>query len=101
MPDRPPPFTLPLVNGELSPADAAQLEVLKKHIEVRSGFNCDSYKEKCVRRRIAVRMRAHGVHTYADYGAVLARDAAEFQRLVDNLTINVSKFFRNTEVWSA
>ena len=28
-------------------------------------------------------------------------DALEFQRLVDNLTINVSKFFRNTEVWNA
>ncbi len=95
------PSTLPLVNGELSPADAAQLEVLKNYIVVRSGFNCDSYKEKCVRRRIAVRMRAHGVHTYADYTAVVARDALEFQRLVDNLTINVSKFFRNPEVWHA
>ena len=31
------------------------------------GFGCASYKDKCLRRRIAVRMRARGVHTYADY----------------------------------
>ena len=30
------------------------------------GFGCASYKEKCLRRRIAVRMRARGVHTYHD-----------------------------------
>ena len=29
------------------------------------GFGCASYKDKCLRRRIAVRMRARGVHTYA------------------------------------
>jgi chemotaxis protein methyltransferase CheR len=97
-PDRP---TLPLVNGELSEDDVAQLAGLKKQIEERSGFSCDSYKEKCVRRRIAVRMRARGVHTYGDYATLVASDPAEFQRLLDNLTVNVSKFFRNREVWEA
>ncbi len=29
------------------------------------GFGCASYKDKCLRRRIAVRMRARGVNTYA------------------------------------
>ena len=38
------------------------------------GFGCASYKEKCLRRRIAVRMRARGVHTYADYARVLDSD---------------------------
>ena len=35
------------------------------------GFGCSSYKDKCLRRRIAVRMRARGVHTYGDYGRIL------------------------------
>ena len=38
-------------------------------------FGCESYKEKCLRRRIAVRMRARGVHTYGDYARILDTDS--------------------------
>jgi chemotaxis methyl-accepting protein methylase len=65
------------------------------------GFGCASYKDKCLRRRIAVRMRARGVHTYADYAEVLDSDQAEYDRLLDALTINVTKLFRNWETYSA
>ena len=65
------------------------------------GFGCASYKEKCVRRRIAVRMRARGVHTFEEYGQVLDRDAREYDLLLDALTINVTKFFRNPETFAA
>lgn len=65
------------------------------------GFGCASYKDKCLRRRIAVRMRARGVHTYADYAQVLDQDQAEYDRLLDALTINVTKLFRNWETYSA
>jgi chemotaxis methyl-accepting protein methylase len=65
------------------------------------GFGCASYKEKCLRRRIAVRMRARGVHTYADYARVLDADGAEYERLLDALTINVTKLFRNWETYAA
>jgi chemotaxis methyl-accepting protein methylase len=58
-------------------------------------------KDKCVKRRIAVRMRARGVHTYADYARLLDQDAREYQELLDALTINVTKFFRNVETWDA
>ena len=63
------------------------------------GLACDGYKPSCLRRRLAVRMRARGVHTYAAYADVLRRDAAEYDRLLDALTINVTKFFRNRETW--
>jgi chemotaxis protein methyltransferase CheR len=65
------------------------------------GFGCSSYKEKCLRRRIAVRMRARGVHTFADYARVLDRDEREYELLLDALTINVTKFFRNPETFAA
>ncbi|MDB4916199.1 MAG: methyltransferase, CheR-type, SAM-binding domain, C-terminal [Gemmatimonadetes bacterium] len=64
------------------------------------GFGCASYKEKCLRRRIAVRMRARGVHTYADYASILDADNSEYERLLDALTINVTKLFRNWETYS-
>ncbi len=65
------------------------------------GFGCASYKEKCLRRRIAVRMRARGVHTYHEYANVLDADGAEYDRLIDALTINVTKLFRNWETYRA
>jgi chemotaxis methyl-accepting protein methylase len=64
-------------------------------------MSCGSYKDKCLKRRIAVRMRARGVHTYEDYARLLDQDAREYQELLDTLTINVTKFFRNVETWNA
>lgn len=79
--------------------DDPALDRLKHKIHRDHGFNCHLYKDKCLRRRIAVRMRARGQTTYADYSALLDRDAAEYEQLLDALTINVTKFFRNHEVW--
>ncbi len=92
---------LPLAYGELPPEDARELLALKYFIEASGGFLCTGYKERCLRRRIGVRMRARGIHRYGEYEALLRRDAAEYQRLLDTVTINVSKFFRNPEVWRA
>ena len=74
---------------------------LTRKITTDRGFFCASYKEKCLRRRIAVRMRARGVHTYDDYARLLDHDAGEYDRLLDALTINVTKLFRNWEAYDA
>jgi chemotaxis methyl-accepting protein methylase len=74
---------------------------LTRKISLERGFGCASYKEKCLRRRIAVRMRARGVHTYTDYARILDDDAAEYDRLLDALTINVTKLFRNWDVYAS
>lgn len=91
--------SLPLAYGELSAEDAAELQQLKRLVQHRLGLYCEGYKEPCLRRRIAVRMRARGLHRYSDYAALLERDHDEYHRLLDAVTINVSKFFRNNEVW--
>jgi chemotaxis methyl-accepting protein methylase len=80
-------------------SDAAFVALTTK-IAADRGFGCASYKDKCLRRRIAVRMRARGVHTYADYARVLDDDHAEYDKLLDALTINVTKLFRNWETYS-
>jgi chemotaxis methyl-accepting protein methylase len=92
-------YSLPLAQGELSEKDARELQLLKEQIRRDVGFYCDGYKEHCLRRRIAVRMRARGIHSYADYANLLLADAQEYQKLRDAVTINVSKFYRNPEVW--
>ncbi|GJG87689.1 hypothetical protein tb265_28700 [Gemmatimonadetes bacterium T265] len=87
----------------LAPAasdDPAGFGALLAKVEEDRFFRCGSYKERCLRRRIAVRMRATGVHTFADYARVLEENAAEYDRLLDALTINVTKLFRNWDAWA-
>jgi chemotaxis protein methyltransferase CheR len=79
--------------------DAAFAELTTKIAKER-GFGCASYKDKCLRRRIAVRMRARGVHTYGDYARVLDSDRDEYDKLLAALTINVTKLFRNWETYN-
>jgi chemotaxis methyl-accepting protein methylase len=78
--------------------DPALVALLGKIGEVR-GFCGNAYKEGCLRRRIAVRMRARGVHTYEQYAQVLDGDTDEYDRLLDTITINVTKFYRNRDTW--
>jgi chemotaxis protein methyltransferase CheR len=83
-----------------SPEERA-FRALTDQITRARGICCGAYKDRCLKRRIAVRMRARGVHTFADYGRVLDGDAREYDLLLDALTINVTKFFRNPETWAA
>jgi chemotaxis protein methyltransferase CheR len=81
-------------------ADDPAFTLLARQIARTSGFTLEAYKDKCIRRRIAVRMRACGVHTYEDYRALLERTPGEYERLRDALTINVTRFYRNAETWN-
>jgi chemotaxis protein methyltransferase CheR len=83
----------------VTPTDDPGYAALARRIS-GAGFAVEAYKDKCVRRRIAVRMRACGVHTYADYQRLLDRNPTEFERLRDALTINVTRFYRNAETWN-
>jgi chemotaxis methyl-accepting protein methylase len=83
-----------------SPEERA-FRALTDQITRARGICIDAYKDRCLKRRIAVRMRARGVHSFADYGRLLDDDAREYDLLLDALTINVTKFFRNPETWAA
>ena len=83
-----------------SPEELA-FRALTDQITRARGICCGAYKDRCLKRRIAVRMRARGVHTFGDYSRVLEHDAHEYDLLLDALTINVTKFFRNPETWAA
>lgn len=77
------------------------LAALVKKIARDRGFGFDSYKESCLKRRVAVRMRACGALSYDEYANLLDRDKGEYERLLDTLTINVTKFYRNRDTWDA
>src|SRR5215204_1449081 len=77
-----------------APDKEAFLELIGR-ISRHTGLALDGYKDKCLRRRIAVRMRACGVQSYGEYQELLQRDAAETARLKDTITIHVTSFYRN------
>jgi len=68
---------------------------LQKKIFKERGLDLSQYREKYVKRRIDVRMRETGAQTYLQYMIVLKRDPSEYDRLLDVLTINVTRFFRD------
>src|SRR6185312_12493280 len=80
------------VNGT---ADDAAFVALTSKISRDRGFGVANYKDTCMRRRIAVRMRARGAADYDAYSRLLDSDPAEYEWLIAALTVNVTKLFRN------
>jgi chemotaxis protein methyltransferase CheR len=81
--------------------DDAGFQALMDKVTRDRGFRCSAYKNKCLRRRFAVRMRAKGTASHTEYARILDADPREYDRLVRSLTINVTKFFRNWDTFSA
>ncbi len=65
------------------------------------GIDIGLYKDRCVLRRLAARLRAAGVADLAGYCRRLDADPGEIRRLVEALTVNVSEFFRNPGTFRA
>jgi len=72
---------------------------LKKKITAERGFNCDYYKESILKRRIGNRMNHANVDSYSEYVALIDRNPVEYKMLIDNLTVNVTEFFRDPLVF--
>jgi len=76
-----------------------ELLALASKILADSGFDISQYKERPLKRRLAVRMRACQAETYEEYRRKLKEDPGEYTKLLDTLTINVTKFYRNVETY--
>jgi chemotaxis protein methyltransferase CheR len=74
-------------------ADA--FDMIRRILKNSKGFDLDIYKEKCIRRRIAIRIRATRCATAEEYGELLRHSIDEMDLLLKVLTIHVSQFFRN------
>ena len=81
--------------------DEAAFKALLEQVARERGFACTNYKDGCLRRRVAVRMRARGSESFAAYAALLRREPDEYERLMDTLTINVTRLYRDADVWDA
>jgi chemotaxis protein methyltransferase CheR len=72
---------------------------LQRSIEKLVHIRCSNYKEDYIKRRILSRMRLTGNDDYGAYHKYLLANSQEVELLKSALTINVTKFFRDTEVF--
>lgn len=72
------------------------LEFLETNLSFESRYYNNSY----IDRRLRARMRRTDFETYDGYLSCLEESSEEQELLVDSLSINVTSFFRNPEVWN-
>lgn len=82
----------------MEPVDPG-MDLVARHLAQHGGPPLADYKDRCLRRRLAVRMRACGATSLSDYAVLLSGSPDETALLLAALTINVTQFFRNPEVW--
>lgn len=81
--------------------DVESLNPLCRLVYRKTGLDLQPYKEKYLRRRVAVRLRATSQPDLAGYLAYLQEEDGELERLILCLTIHVSTFFRNPTTFKA
>ncbi|MFH1783558.1 MAG: CheR family methyltransferase [bacterium] len=74
-------------------------ELLLETIYQERRIDFRRYLPKVLQRRIAKRMSANNVKTYADYLRVLKTDPKEYEELFNVLTINITEFFRDPHIF--
>jgi chemotaxis protein methyltransferase CheR len=84
---------------DLDGLDHKNFPLLKKKIFYDTSLDCHQFKDNYLKRRIAVRMHARKIPTYHRYILLLNSDPEEYKELLNDLTINVTQFFRDPEVF--
>lgn len=74
---------------------------LKRFIEHTLTIRCSNYKEDYIKRRLLSRMRSTNSARYEDYLTYLKANPPELENLRNALTINVTEFFRDNDVYDS
>lgn len=81
---------------EISDEELAEIGLI---LALRRNFSISAYKDKCMKRRVAIRMRSNRCSDAAAYCNMLRQNDKELDLLQKALTIHVSQFFRNPSVF--
>ncbi|MBA7566714.1 hypothetical protein ES708_08409 [subsurface metagenome] len=76
-------------------SDTTALDSLLEKVYRDTGYDFREYKRGTVTRRLERRLHATGTKTYLDYMEFLDAHPEEYHKLVDDLIIKVSGFFRS------
>lgn len=74
-------------------------DILKRYIEQTLKIQCGNYKEDYIKRRLLSRMRSTNAADYNEYLRYLKANPPELEVLRKALTINVTEFFRDGDVY--
>ncbi len=69
-------------------------------LNMRRNFSMSMYKDRCMKRRIAIRMRSCRCRDASEYCHLLQQSEQELDFLKKTLTIHVSQFFRNPSMFA-
>ena len=78
---------------------AGELAEIGTILNKRRNFNLTVYKDTCIKRRIAIRIRATRSRDVSEYCRLLRQSEQELDLLQKVLTIHVSQFFRNPSLF--
>lgn len=81
--------------------DNQELQLILEKIYGERGFDFREYRETTLTRRLSRRLTARGLKTYADYARLLDQDPSEYDKIFNDLTINVTSFFRDKVAFKA
>lgn len=77
----------------------AEYTAIMELLRDRRQFDLGQYKDRCIRRRIAKRLRLCKVTSFEAYLQRLERDRDELDTLLATISIHVSQFFRNPDTY--
>jgi len=70
-----------------------------KWVHKELGINLSAYKPEQLNRRINSLMTRVGIKTLDEYSKVIKNNPEQKQKFLDFITINVTEFFRNPELF--
>jgi chemotaxis protein methyltransferase CheR len=89
-------------NNEISQdfLENISFQKLKRLIHEQAGLDCSGYRDEYLKRRFGIRLRVTNSNTYGRYIIYLKKNPSEFTNLLNDLTINFTMFFRDTDVYN-
>ncbi|SEQ43014.1 CheR family methyltransferase [Natrinema salaciae] len=85
---------------DVGDGDDETFDDLLAFVEDELAFATSHYNDSYLDRRVSSRMRRTQNDTYASYFELLRTDPDEQEALLEALSINVTGFFRNPDVWA-
>jgi two-component system CheB/CheR fusion protein len=81
------------------PESDPEFEALLNYLKYNRGCDLTGYKRSTLVRRFAYRMRSLCISSYQDYWQYLQAHPEEYLTLLNDVLINVTSFFRDSEAW--
>lgn len=75
------------------------LQEIKNFVLKKRGMDLSYFKSTFLARRINVRMKILNITNTSEYANLLSSEPDEVSSLYDSLSINVTKFYRDKQVW--